>query len=376
MRRLRMGLIGGGPGAFIGPVHRLAAEMDREIELVAGAFSSDADRSRSAGDYYGIDPSRAYASLEAMLTQERERPDGIDFVTIATPNFHHLPAATAALAAGLPVMSDKPMTATLAEAEELARVVAEAGVPFAVSYTYSGYPLVREARDRIAAGALGAIRKVVAEYPQGWLAGEAAGKQAEWRVDPAKAGLGGCIADIGVHAFHLAEFVTGLRVTRLLADLEGVVAGRSLDDDCAILLRFANGARGVLLASQIETGELNGLRIRVYGDEGGLVWRQEQPNELVIHSLGGRTELVRAGTPPLGESARARTRAAAGHPEGYLEAFANLYRDFAAMLRGEAAPLLPNVREGLRGMRFIAAAVESSRAGCGWIDLPEQEMSS
>jgi predicted dehydrogenase len=350
--------------------------MDREIQLVAGAFSSDADRSRSAGDYYGVDPSRAYPSLGAMLEEERERPDGIEFVTIATPNFHHLRAAKAALSAGLPVMSDKPMTATLAEAEELARVVAETGVPFAVSYTYSGYPLVREARDRIAAGALGAIRKVVAEYPQGWLAGEAAGKQAEWRVDPARAGLGGCIADIGVHAFQLAEFVTGLRVTRLLADLDSVVAGRSLDDDCALLLRFANGARGVLIASQIEVGELNGLRIRVYGESGGLVWRQEQPNELVVHSLDGRTELVRAGTPSLGESARARTRAAAGHPEGYLEAFANLYRDFAAMLRGEAAPLLPDVREGLRGMRFIAAAVESSRAGGVWIDLPEQEMSS
>lgn len=373
MRRLRMGLIGGGPGAFIGPVHRVAAELDREIELVAGAFSSDAGRSRLAGDHYGIDPSRAYASLEAMLKQEHGRPDGIDFVTIATPNHHHLAAARAALSAGIPVMSDKPMTATLVEAEELARLVADAGVPFAVSYTYSGYPLVREARDRIAAGALGAIRKVVAEYPQGWLAGEAAGKQAEWRVNPAKAGLGGCIADIGVHAFQLAEFVTGLRVTRLLADLGSVVPGRSLDDDCAILLRFANGARGVLLASQIEVGELNGLRIRVYGDKGGLVWRQEQPNELVIHSLDGRTELVRAGTASLGESAQARTRTPGGHPEGYLEAFANLYRDFAALLRGEEAPLLPGVGEGLRGMRFIAAAVESSRAGGTWLDLLEEE---
>lgn len=368
-RRLRMGMIGGGPGAFIGPVHRIAAEMDREIELVAGAFSSDAARSAAAGEVYRIDPARAYSDVAAMLAGESLRDDGIDFVAIVSPNHHHLPAARAALAAGIPVLSDKPMTATLAEAKELAAVVAAAGLPYGLTYTYSGYPLVREARARTAAGAIGTVRKVVVEYPQGWLAGEAAGKQAEWRVDPARAGEGGCIGDIGVHAFHLAEFVTGLAVTELLADLGAVVPGRALDDDCTVLLRFANGARGVLLASQIEVGELNGLRFRIYGDKGGLTWRQEEPNTLVLNRLDGSSEVIRAGTGLLGPDAAARSRTPGGHPEGYLEAFANLYRDFAAQLRGEPAPLLPGIAEGVRSMAFIAAAVAASRARAGWVTL-------
>ncbi len=367
--RLRMGMIGGGPGAFIGPIHRIAAELDREIELVAGVFSSDPGRSLAAAADYRIDPERAYPDLATMFAGEAARGDGIDFVSIVSPNHHHLPAARAALAAGVAVMSDKPMTASLAEARELANLVARAGRPYALTYTYSGYPLVREARARVAAGAIGTVRKVVVEYPQGWLAGPAEGKQAEWRVDPARSGAGGCIGDIGVHAFQLAEFVTGLRVTRLLADLAAVVPGRALDDDCTILLRFDNGARGVLLASQIEVGELNGLRIRVYGDKGGIVWRQETPNELTLHSIDGRTEIVRAGDASLGSDARARSRTPGGHPEGYLEAFANLYRDFAAQLRGEAAPLLPDVAEGLRGMAFIETAVTASRDEAGWVDL-------
>ncbi len=367
--RLRMGMIGGGPGAFIGPIHRIAAELDREIELVAGVFSSDPGRSRAAATDYRIDPERAYPDLATMFAAEAARADGIDFVSIVSPNHHHLPAARAALAAGVAVMSDKPMTASLAEARELADLVARAGRPYALTYTYSGYPLVREARARVAAGAIGTVRKVVVEYPQGWLAGPAEGKQAEWRVDPARSGAGGCIGDIGVHAFQLAEFVTGLRVTRLLADLAAVVPGRALDDDCSILLRFDNGARGVLLASQIEVGELNGLRIRVYGDKGGLVWRQETPNALTLHQIDGRTEIVRAGDTSLGSDARARSRTPGGHPEGYLEAFANLYRDFAAQLRGEAAPLLPDAAEGLRGMAFIDTAVTASRDEAGWVDL-------
>lgn len=369
MRRLRMGMIGGGPGAFIGPVHRIAAELDREIELVAGVFSSDAGRSKEAGEAYRIDPARAYGSLDAMFAAEKARDDGIDFVSIVSPNHHHLPAARAALAAGVPVMTDKPLTSTLAEAQELAGLVAAAGLPFGVTYTYSGYPLVREARARVAAGAIGTVRKVVVEYPQGWLAGEAVGKQAEWRVDPARSGLGGCIGDIGVHAFQLAEFVTGLKVSELLADLAAVVPGRALDDDCSILLRFDNGARGVLLASQIEVGELNGLRIRVYGDKGGLLWKQEVPNTLTLHTLDGRTEIVHAGGPQLGPDAASRTRTPTGHPEGYLEAFANLYRDFAALLRGDAAPLLPGIADGLRGMEFIATAVNASRDNAGWVKL-------
>jgi predicted dehydrogenase len=369
MQRLRMGMIGGGPGSFIGPVHRIAAELDREIELVAGVFSSDAGRSRQAGEGYRIDPVRAYPSLDAMFAAEQAREDGIDFVSIVSPNHHHLPAARAALAAGVPVISDKPATATLAEARELAGHLAAAGLPYALTHTYSGYPLVREARARIASGALGTIRKVVVEYPQGWLAGEAEGKQAEWRVDPAKSGPGGCIGDIGTHAFQLAEFVTGLKVTEILADLGAVVPGRLVDDDCTVLLRFANGARGVLLASQIEVGEMNGLRIRAYGDKGGLVWHQERPNTLTLHTLDGRTETVHAGGPQLGPDAASRTRTPTGHPEGYLEAFANLYRDFAAVLRGESAPLLPGIEDALRGMTFIDTAVAASRDKSGWVPL-------
>ena len=369
MKRLAMGMIGGGPGSFIGPIHRIAAEMDREIELVAGAFSSDADRSAAAGESYRIDPARAYPSVAAMLTAEAARPDGIDFVAIVSPNHHHLPAVRAALEAGIPAICDKPLTATFAQALDMAGVVRKAGLPFAVTYTYSGYPLVREAKARIAAGEIGRVRKVVVEYPQGWLAGEASGKQAEWRMDPARAGEGGCIADIGVHALQLAEFVTGLKVTEIMADLGSVVPGRQLDDDCSILLRFENGARGVLLASQIEVGELNGLRIRAYGETGGLVWKQEDPNALTIHRLDGSSAVVRAGTAVVGPDAAARSRTPGGHPEGYLEAFANIYRDFAALLRGEAAPLLPGIDEALRGMAFISTAVAASRQKAGWVAL-------
>ena len=369
MRRLRMAMVGGGPGAFIGPVHRIAAELDGEIELVAGVFSSDAGRSRAAADIYRIDPARAYGTLEEMFAGEAARADGVDFVAVVTPNHNHLPSARAALQAGLPVICDKPLTATLAEAHALAGVVAASGLPFAVTHTYSGYPLVREARARVLAGALGVVRKVVVEYPQGWLAGAATGKQAEWRVDPARSGLGGCIGDIGVHAFQLAEFITGLEVTELFADLGAVVPGRALDDDCTVLLRFANGARGVLLASQIEVGELNGLRIRLYGETGGMSWRQEQPNTLTLHTIDGRTEIIHAGGSQLGPDAACRTRTPTGHPEGYLEAFANLYRDFAVVLRGGQAPLLPGIATGLRGMAFIATAVEASRTGAGWAKL-------
>lgn len=361
-------MIGGGPGSFIGPVHRIAAELDREIELVAGAFSSDAGRSREAGQAYRIDPERAYADVASMLAGEVARSDGIDFVAIVSPNHHHLPAARAALASGLPVLCDKPVTATLAEARELAGAVSDAGLPFGITYTYSGYPMVREARERIAAGDLGAIRKVVVEYPQGWLAGEAEGKQAEWRLDPSRAGEGGCIGDIGTHAFHLAEFVTSLRVTRLFADLAAVVPGRQLDDDVAVLLRFDNGARGVLLASQIETGELNGLRIRVYGDKGGLVWRQEDQTNLVLHRFDGSSEIIRAGS-VVGDAARRATRLPGGHPEGYLEAFANIYRDFAQQVRGGSGFPVPGIDDGLRGMAFVSAAVAASRNASGWVDF-------
>jgi predicted dehydrogenase len=369
MTKLRMGLIGGGPGSFIGPIHRIAAEMDGEIALVAGVFSSDAERSRVAGQGYGLDPARAYPDIPAMVQAEAARRDGIDFVAITTPNHMHFPAARAALEAGIAVLCEKPATATLAEARDLAGVIAAAGRPFGLAYTYSGYPLVREARARVAEGRLGVVRKVVVEYPQGWLARAEAGRQAEWRGDPARAGAGGCVADIGVHALQLAEFVTGLQVMRILADLGTVVPGRRVDDDCQILLRFDNGARGALLASQISVGERNGLAIRVYGEKAGLAWRQEQPNHLWFHDQDGRSDLVQAGDPGLGEAARRATRTPGGHPEGYLEAFANLYRDFARLLRGEPGALIPGIAEGLRGMALIETAVAASAAEAGWVDL-------
>lgn len=369
MRRLRMGMIGGGPGAFIGPIHRIAAEMDREIELVAGAFSSDAGRSRDAGQSYRIDVERAYPDVDTMLANEKHRDDGIDFISIVSPNHHHLPAARSALTAGFPVICDKPATATLAEAHELADYVIQSGLPFALTHIYSGYPLVREARARVSDGQLGEIRKVVVEYPQGWLAGEATGKQAEWRTDPTRSGPGGCVGDIGTHAFQLAEFVAGMKVSEIMADLGSVVPGRKVDDDCSILLRFDNGARGVLLASQIEVGEMNGLRIRLYGDRAGMIWRQEVPNTLTINRIDGSTEIVHAGGAKLGPDAMARTRTPNGHPEGYLEAFANLYRDFAAILRGESAPLLPGIEDALRGMAFVDTAVSSNRDRRGWVQL-------
>jgi predicted dehydrogenase len=367
-RRLRMGLVGGGPGSFIGPVHRIAAELDREIELVAGAFSSNAERSRTAADSYHLDLARGYASLDAMIAAEAQRPDGIDFVAITTPNSMHAPQAIAALRAGLPVICDKPMTLNLAEARDVASAVKASGKPFALTYTYTGYPLARHARDLVRNGGLGKVRKVLVEYPQGWLAAPVDNKQAEWRGDPARNGPGGCLGDIGVHAFNLAEFITGLRVTEINVELTTFVPGRLLDDDVSALLRFNDGARGVLMASQVSVGELNGLRIRVYGETGGLDWRQEEPNSLTVHHIDGRTEIFRTGNGALSVNATAATRIPGGHPEGYLEAFANLYRDFAALVRGEPGNgLVQGIEEGVRGMAFIETAVAAS--GKGWTEL-------
>lgn len=369
-RRLRFALIGGGPGSFIGAVHRIAAELDGCATLVAGAFSSDPAKSAQAGATYRIDPARAYSDITTLIGAERAREDGIDFLIVATPNHLHLPMCHAALDAGIPVMTDKPVTATLAEAHQLRDLVRRCALPFGVTYTYSGYPLVRHARALIAQGDMGAVRKIVVEYPQGWLAQpiERNGdKQAGWRTDPARSGAGGCIGDIGVHAFHLAEFVTGLRATSLLADLVTVVPGRRLDDDCTVLLRFDNGARGVLMASQIAIGELNGLRIRVYGERGAIDWRQEEPNVLLRHHADGRSEWVRAGDSGLQPAALSATRLPGGHPEGYLEAFANLYRDFYAHLDGQSDTPLPGIDDGLRSMAFIEASVAASRADSGWV---------
>ena len=377
-RKLRMGMVGGGPGAFIGPVHRMAAELDGKIELVAGAFSQSPEKSRQAGETYKLDPERAYGDYKAMLEAERKRPDAIDFIAIVTPNHLHLPVALASIAAGIPVMSDKPATATYQEAVELEQAVAKSALPYGLTHTYAGYALVREARAMCAAGQLGRIRKIVVEYLQGWLSKpiEATGqKQAAWRSDPAQSGQGGCIGDIGVHAFHLAEYVTGLKVVGLNASLLSVVAGRKLDDDCTALLRMDNEARGVLVTSQIAAGEGNGLRLRVYGEKGSLDWRQEDPNRLRVKWLDGPEEIRHAAGGYLSEDARAVTRLPGGHPEGYLEAFAVLYREFADVLiawqrsrTNKTPPTLPGIEAGVRGMRFIDRAIESSKSG-SWIEF-------
>lgn len=372
LRPLRMGMVGGGPRAFIGPVHRMAAELDGCIRLVAGAFASTAEGSREAGRRFGIDESRAYPDYATLLREETRREDGIDFVAIVTPNHLHFPVAKAALEVGLHVMCDKPVTATLEEAERLADIVARSGRLFGLSYTYSGYAMLREARARCLGGALGKIRKIVVEYSQGWLA-EAVeregSKQAGWRTDPQQAGLGGCIGDIGVHAFHLAEFVSGRRVVEICPDLNRLVPGRQLDDDCNVLLRFDNGAPGVLIASQIATGDRNGLRLRVWGDRGGLEWSHEEPGLLRFHRPDMVTELLHAAGGSLNRLAATASRLPIGHPEGFIEAFANIYRDFAADIRaGRNDTLVPCIADGLRSLRFVDRAVNGGR---GWIRLSD-----
>ena len=377
-RKLRMGMVGGGPGAFIGPVHRLAAEMDGKIQMVAGAFSSSPERSREAGIRFGIDPSRAYSSYQEMIAGESQRADGIDFVVITTPNHLHLPIALAALEAGIPVMSDKPATATYAEAERLKAAIEKSGLPYGLTHTYAGYAMVREARAMCAAGKLGKIRKVAVEYMQGWLSKplEATGhKQAGWRTDPAMSGLGGAIGDIGTHAFHLLEYISGLQVTAINATLRTVVEGRKLDDDCNAFLRMNNGATGTLACSQVATGEMNDPKIRIYGELGSLHWRQQDPNRLVLKWLDKPEEIYHASSTYLSKDALDFARTPAGHPEGYLEAFAVLYREFAdgltAWKAGKANPLpptLPGIEAGVRGMRFIDRVIESNRKE-GWVEF-------
>ena len=377
-RKLRMGMVGGGPGAFIGPVHRIAAELDGKIELVAGAFSQSAERSRAAGEIYIIGPSRAYPDYKAMIEAEKKREDAIDFVAIVTPNHLHFPVAKAALEAGFPVMSDKPATATYAEAVELEMVGAKSGLPYGLTHTYAGYSMVREMRQTCASGKLGKIRKIAVEYLQGWLSNpiETSGqKQASWRSDPAQSGAGGCIGDIGTHAFHLSEYVTGLKVVGVNATLLSVVPGRKLDDDCTALLRMDNGAQNVLMTSQIAAGERNDMRLRIYGEKGSLEWHQEDPNRLSVKWLDAPEEIRHAAGGYLGEDSRTVTRLPGGHPEGYLEAFAVLYREFADVLsaspekgKAELPPTLPGIEAGVRGMRFIDRAVESSKKQ-SWVEF-------
>ena len=375
-RKLKLAMAGGGEGAFIGGVHRMAAALDGDWELVAGAFSSDPARNWRTGEQLGLDPARVHDTLDALLADERARPEAerIDAVAIVTPNHLHAPMAIAALDAGFPVFSEKPMAMNLAEAQAIAEAARASGQLYALAFTYSGYPLVEEARARVARGDFGAIRLVHVEYVQGWLSSpldREGNKQAEWRTDPARAGLGGALGDIGTHAFQLAEHVSGLKVEALSADVTTHVAGRMLDDDVNVLLRFADGVRGTLRATQVAAGEENGLRLRIHGEKGGLEWSQMEPNTLTLRWLDRPAEIVRAGGPGLSPTTLPRLRIPSGHPEGYIEAFGNLYRAVAGALRdgsaagGEApgaADWYPGLESGLRTMAFVEAVLESAKS--------------
>ena len=379
-RRLRLGMVGGGRGAFIGAVHRMAARLDDAYELVAGALSSDPERAAASAADLRLPPERSYAAFEAMAAAEAARADGAEVVAIVTPNHLHMPAALAFLTAGMDVICDKPLAATPEEAEALAAAVARSGRVFALTYNNTGHAMVRQAREMVAAGALGEIRLVQAEYAQDWLAQpiEREGhKQAAWRLDPRQAGIGGCIGDIGTHAYDLAAYVTGIRPAQVCAELSRFVPGRVLDDSAAVLLRYAEGARGVLWASQVAPGNDNALSLRVYGTKGGLAWRQERPNDLVVSELGRAPRLLTKGGPESGAAARRAARTPPGHPDGYVDAFAMLYADAAELIlarrEGRAAdPLattVPGIAEGLAAMRFVHAAVRSSEAGGVWTDM-------
>ncbi len=379
-RRLRLGMVGGGRGAFIGAVHRIAARLDDRWEFVAGALSSDPERARLSGGDLLLKPDRIYDSFEEMARREGSRDDGIDAVAIVTPNHAHAPAAKAFLEAGIHVICDKPLTTTLAEAEELARLARKSGLVFAVTHNYTGYPLVRQARAMVQAGELGRIRVVQVEYAQDWLATrleETGQKQADWRTDPARSGPAGSVGDIGTHAFNLAEFITNDEVAELSAELHTFVEGRRLDDNAHMMLRFASGAKGMLWCSQVAAGQENGLRIRVYGDKAGLEWHQENPNYLTFSPLGEPPRIIRRNGSGANEISKAASRIPSGHPEGYLEGFAQIYTDIAeqiaARIEGREpnrfALQAPSVDHGVRGVRFIEAAVKSSQKKAAWTTL-------
>lgn len=377
--RIRLGMVGGGQGAFIGAVHRIAARLDDQYELVAGALSSDPERALASARELGLAADRGYPSYEAMAKAESQRPDGIEAVAIVTPNHVHAPAARAFLDARIHVICDKPLTSTLADAEALAAAATASGLIFAVTYNYSGYPMIRQARELVASGELGEIRVVQAEYPQAWLSEnlEATGqKQAAWRTDPARSGAGGSIGDIGTHAYHLARFVTGLETEALLADLTSFVPGRALDDNAHVLLRFKGGAKGMLWASQVAPGNENGLKLRVHGARGGLAWSQEDPNYLWVTMLGQPKRLITRGGDGAGPAAARVTRVPFGHPEGYLEGFATIYAEVARAIQARRAGrpvepevLYPTVADGLDGVRFVDACVRSSRGDGVWVRL-------
>ncbi len=381
-RKIRMGMVGGGIGAFIGAVHRMAAALDGEIELVCGAFSGDPKKSKASGEALHLPPDRVYGNYEEMILAEKRLPEGrrMDFVSIVTPNHLHYGPARMALENGFPVVCDKPLCFDMDEAYELEKLVKKTGLPFALTHNYTGYPMVKQARAMVRNGELGKIRKVVVEYPQGWLSTkleDSDQKQASWRTDPKRSGIAGAMGDIGTHAENLAEYITGLQITELCADLSAFVEGRRLDDDGNVLLHFNNGAKGILHASQISAGEENDLNIRIYGEKGGLQWRQMEPNSLIIKWLDQPMQVLRTGVGKLHPEAQAHTRIPAGHPEGYLEAFANIYRNFALCLRArlqgqEPNPLyldFPTVSDGVRGMQFIRKVVESSESTQKWVSF-------
>lgn len=379
---IRLGMIGGGRGAFIGAVHRLAAALDGEAIVVAGALSSDPDRSRASGADLGLAPDRCYPTWQAMLDGERARPESerIDVVSIVTPNHAHFAPARAFAEAGFAVVLDKPMVTTSEEAAELAEVVADGGTLLAVTYNYTGYPMVRQARHMVRGGELGAIRKIFVEYHQGWLATPLEGtgqKQAAWRTDPALAGIGGSVGDIGTHAEQIVSFVTGLELERVCADVSTFVDGRRLDDDASVLLRYRGGARGVLTCSQVCLGRENGLRMRIHGDQGSLDWSQESPNHLHACGPDGIWRTLTRGGEGLGDDAAWATRLPSGHPEGFHDGFANLYRGVFAAIRAHRAglempaeaTLVPDVTDGARGVRFVEAVIASGKAGGCWVDV-------
>lgn len=384
-RKLRMGMIGGGPGAFIGAVHRIAALIDGEIELVCGAFSSDPQKSKQTGETLHLPASRVYGSYKEMFEAESLLPAGerMDFVSIVTPNRVHFEPAKLALENGFHVVMDKPLAFDFEEGKKIQELVKKSQLLFCLTHTYTGYPMVKEARQLVLSGKLGNVRKVYVEYPQGWLSSFLEGadaqtnsfKQAAWRTDPSQSGMAGGMGDIGTHAFNLAEYVSGLKVTKICADINIVVPGRKLDDDGNVLLKFENGASGSLFATQIAAGEENNIKIRVYGEKGGLVWQQEDANSLQVKWLDRPAEIYRAGNPYLGNYAKHNTRTPAGHPEGYLEAFANLYRNFALCLKAKLADEqtqpewldFPGVDEGVRGMYFIEKVIESGKSDQKWL---------
>jgi predicted dehydrogenase len=377
--KIRLGMVGGGQGAFIGAVHRIAARLDNHYQLCAGALSSDPDRARDSAEEIGLPEDRSYADYASMAAREAARDDGIEAVAIVTPNHVHYPAAKAFLEAGIHVICDKPMTVTSEQGEHLVELARTNDRLLAVTYNYSGYPMVRQARAMVARGELGAIRVVQVEYAQDWLSEdlESTGqKQAAWRTDPSRSGAGGCIGDIGTHAYHLACFVSGLQVDALCAELTTFVAGRRLDDNAQVMLRFNNGAKGLLWASQVAPGNENALQFRIFGERGGLTWRQEEPNSLFHAPLGEPLRRITRGGAGSGSEAARITRIPSGNPEGYLEGFATIYSEIAGSIRAARSgghadenALFPTGADGVEGARFIEAAVRSSMAGASWTKL-------